>query len=149
MGQVLLGLGGKMYFGSPGTTPTQAAENEVLNARDVNMNLEWSMANTTRRGSKRQKTSKPTIRSITIELDLINVPTDSDVATLQAAAVAGTAVAILALDQDSGEGPDGDFYVASWQRAEPIEGEEAFSVTLEPTDEYRTLDWYESSSSSS
>ncbi len=139
---ILTGLDGKMYISATAGTAATSADTEAENLKDVTVNCEWSSADATRRASGKYRSKKLTIKEMKIEGTLVNVKGAADVALFATAWNAGTAIAVLCLDEASGDGPDGDFYVTNMSRSEPNEDCQTFSVSLEVCDDDRAATWH-------
>jgi hypothetical protein len=140
---------GKLYYSSTaGSAPSEIEANEMKNVKNATLTLGSALADITTRGSNGHQSQKPVQSNWEISFDMENRPTDGDVVAVLDAYLAKSAIAILALDQDGGEGPNADFYVSQCDRGEPLDGTEVYSVTLVPTDENRAINWHLGSTSS-
>ena len=139
---ILTGLDGKMYISATAGTAATSADTEAVNLKDVTVNMEQATADATRRASGKYRSKKPTLKEMKIEGTLVNVKGATDVPIFISAWNGGTPIAVLCLDEESGDGPDGDFYVTNASRSEPNEDCQTFSVTLEACDVHRAPTWH-------
>lgn len=131
-----VGFEGKLYRGTAGST----ASDEVTGVTDVNYTVDADRADTSTRASI-WKFSKVAMLSLSIDFTMKQDETDSDLTALKAAAVAGTPIALRTRDYASGYGVDADFNI-TFQKGEPLNGEQTVQFTAEPTDESsRTPTW--------
>lgn len=135
-GDLLIGLDGKFLYGTAGSQ----ADTEATNVDDVTGKITDDFATISRRG-KRFKDNKPTAGDVEISLKLYKVAGDAFRATLIAAKLAKTPLAIYATEEDSGEGFDGDFYVGDMQDAQGNADAQAWDVTFKATQEQREVTW--------
>ena len=143
---MIIGLDGKLHFGTAGATVTPIdGTTEVKNARDVTIHLEWGETDATCRGSGRKDEIEITSQNHHIEFDLVNNRADADVIALKNAHLNGTLIALLALDEETGEGPDGDYYITGFTRGEPMKEGQTFKVVAKPSSKNRVWTWYEPS----
>jgi len=131
-----IGLNGKLYYGTAGST----AGTEVTNARDVTLALEKGEADSTVRGDTWESTTT-TLLSGSIEFDLLWDSADTACEAIRAAFFAGTVLAFLQLDAASGKGIDADFEVVRWGREEPLRDMMRVPVTIKPTNVNRAPTW--------
>lgn len=140
---------GKLYYSStPGSAPEEIIANEMKNVKNATLTLGSTLADITTRGSNGHQSQKPVQSNWEISFEMENRPADGDVAAVLDAYLAKTSIAVLALDQEGGEGPNADFYVSQCDRGEPLDGTEIYNVTLVPTDENRAIGWHLGTTSS-
>lgn len=134
-----MGFEGKLYYGVAGST----ASTEVTNSRDITYNLTTDKGDTTGRdsGSPPIETMRVTIRKISISFTMLNKASDATLASLLAAAYAGTAVALRTKDHSTGSGFDGDV-ILEVNQGKPLRGEQTYEFTAVPTEENRTPSLY-------
>lgn len=130
-GDYQIALEGDFCTGAEGS----AATTVQTNVDEVKLGMAKTVAKWLRRG-KKFRGSKPTARDVSLEWKMAKFEADAFVATIKAAYVNDTRLAIYAKDP-SGEGMDGDFYVTDWQEEQGNEGGIEISVKAEITDELR------------
>ena len=130
-----IGFEGKLYWGSAGST----AATELTIARDVSYKAEPVLADTSDRANISEH-SRATLVKTSIEFEVNNDNSNSFVAAVRAAAVAGTAIAFRTKDYASGWGADGDFNV-SIDESQPLKDAQRIKVSASPNNELRSLAW--------
>jgi len=131
MANVKMGFEGLVYRGTAGSTATTLLEN----IKDVSYNLDIEKGNTTVRGDSTTipiETEDVSVRKVSIEFNMINDTTDTDLETIRAAAFAGTIIALRLKDHSSGKGFDGDVTL-SVGNSLPLAGEQDISFTATPS----------------
>lgn len=130
-----MGFEGKLYYGAAGST----ASTEITNCRDVKVGLGTDKGDTTGRdsGSPPIETMRVTVRKMTLTFTMLNKASDTTLAALLSAAMAGTAVALRGKSNSSGLGPDADF-ILDVDNGQPLKGEQTYDFTATPTEENRT-----------
>jgi len=126
-----MGFEGLLYIGAPGAT----ASTLLTNCTDVTYNFDFDTGKTTIRGDGTVipiETEDVTLRKASIEWTMINDVTDVNLATVLAAATAGTAIAIRTKDNVAGKGFDGDM-VCKMEHGEPLSGEQTYKITATPS----------------
>ena len=111
-----LGIQGKTYVGAPGSTPATLLNDET----DVNLEISNQMASYATRGQPR-KTNRPTTQELKMSFTVVKDFANPQFVALHAAAINRTAVAIKSIDNTSGYGWDGDWYVNA-KEGQPLEG---------------------------
>jgi hypothetical protein len=124
----LIGLDAKLYRGTAGST----AATPMTNVRKVKLNREKAEANLSRRGS-RFNLSKSTMKTISVEFEMVGSDTDADLAAIRAAWEADTPLAFKIVDKTGGRGVDADFEIFKFDRDEDEEKEQVYAVILKPT----------------
>lgn len=132
-----MSLDGKLYYGTAGS---QAAT-ELTNVQDVTLTLEKAMADTSRRAGAGWETSKGTLKSMSIEFTMIDDSTDAALAAIKDAWLNNTLLAFYAKDAASGEGPDADFDVVTFNRNEALREAITYSVTIKAAYDTRAPTW--------
>ena len=125
-----MGYQKKLYVGTAGTTATT----QVLQAIDLDYNVDYDYGNTTVRGAGTSvpiETQNPTVRKPKVSWKMIDDPTDAVLITLIAASKNGTAIAVKVSDS-GGTLFDGDCYIPK-QCAFPLRGESTYSFEATPT----------------
>lgn len=131
-----VGLDGKLYYGTAGSTAT----NELTIVRDVTADIAVDEADASTRASG-WKDYIPTMKDMTLTFDIVNDPSNAGYQALRAACMAGTPIALRSLDSASGEGPDADFCVYGFPRSEPLGDVQTISLTCKPTHVNRQPTW--------
>ena len=121
----VLGMNAKLYQGAAGAT----AATEITNVRDVTLTMEAGEADITTRGNSGWRGTAPTLRECTAEFEMIWNPSDASFTAIKDAFLTAGTVALLILDQESGQGPDGDFSITNFSRNEALEEAITVSVT--------------------
>ncbi len=124
-----LGFEGKLYYGAAGSLAT----NEMTNVRDITVSVENGEADVTTRASNGWKATAATLKSGSIEWEMIWEPGDAGFDAIKNAYFNNTAIALAALDGADGEGLDADFSITKFSRSEPLEDAMKVSVTAKPT----------------
>jgi len=125
-----MGYQKKLYVGTAGS----AAATQVLQATDVDYNVDYDFGNTTIRGAGTSvpiETENPTVRKARVSWKMIDDPSDSVLITLIAASKNGTAIACKITDSGATLF-DGDIYIPK-QCAFPLRGESTYSFEGHPT----------------
>ena len=136
-GDYRIGLDGKFYYGSAGST----AGAEADNVRSVNLNLSKRTAEALRRG-KKWVAKKPVATEATLEFEILDIEGDTFLSNIKNSFMNDTKVALYPTDGASGEGLDADYYITAFNRAENNEDFIVYSATAEPTDEGRDPNWH-------
>jgi len=132
-----LGMNGKAYYGTAGTT----AASELTNITDVTISLETGEADVTTRGNNGWRATVATLKDGTTEFEMMYDPDDAGFIAIQAAWAASTAIALLFLSGTGGSGLDADFVITNFSRSEPLEEAMKVSVTAKPTYSTRAPVW--------
>jgi len=135
-GDYRIGLDGKFYYGTAGST----ASTEANNVDDVNLNLSARTAAAVRRG-KAWVASKPIVKEATLDFKAWDIEADSFLTAVKNAYMNATRIALYPKDASSGDGLDADYYITGFNRAEGNEDFITYQVTAEPTDETRDPTW--------
>ena len=134
-----MGFNAKLFRGVAGTT----AATEVKNISDCSVNIEAGEVEASVRGSD-WKSYAYGLKDASIEFKLMaNEATGSDdnIAAFRDAFLNRTAIAVLARDKASGQGPDADWIVTNFSREENLEDAIAYNVTLKPNTDLRKPTW--------
>lgn len=134
---IRLGMEAKLYHGAAGAT----AATEMSNVKDVTLNLEKGEADVTTRGNQGWRATVGTLKDGSVEFEMVWDSSDSGFAAIKNAYFANTAIALLILDAEDGEGLDADFSVTNFSRNEPLEEAITVSVTVKPTYSTRAPAW--------
>lgn len=122
-----------LYIGTAGST----ASTQVLNAQDVDYNLDPERGETTTRGDGSAvpiATSRVTCLKPTVTFKMLNKPGNATLATIIAAAKTGGPLAVRTKSYSSGLGFDGDM-TFSQKHGAPLKGEGSFEFVGEATEE--------------
>jgi hypothetical protein len=125
-----------LYYGTAGSQ----AGTQLTIIRDVTYNVTSEKGETTANGDgSTPPITTERVTGITAELgfDMINDSSDASLASMIAAARAGTTVALYYKDYSSGKGFDGDV-ILEVENGAPYKGEQTFSFTARPNDDDRT-----------
>lgn len=137
-----LGMNAKMYHGVAG----EQATSELANVRDVTLNLEKGEADVTTRGNEGWRATVGTLKSGSVEFEMMWDTGDTGFAAIKDAYFNDTPIALLILDGDvseaGSEGLDADFSVTNFTRNEPLEEGITVSVTVKPTYSTRAPSWF-------
>jgi predicted secreted protein len=122
-----LGIKGKMYYGTAGSTgiPTK----ELSNITDVTITLDASEADVTTRDNDGFRATVGGLKECTIEFDMLYLAKDDGFTAIKNAWLKGEQIHLAALTSANGEGPVGDFSITGFSRSEPLEEEIKYSVT--------------------
>ena len=122
-----LGIKGKMYYGTAGTTglPTK----ELTNITDVTITLDASEADVTSRDNSGFRATVGGLKECTIEFDMLYLAKDEGFKAIKNAWLNGDQIHLAALTSANGEGPVGDFSITGFSRSEPLEEAIKYSVT--------------------
>lgn len=131
---IKLGKDAVLYFGTAGTAAYSAATpTKADGISDATLNLSMSEAKVATRGNGGVEGILPVLLSVEVTF---KIPLDTSDAFYQAVGTAFTGRTQIALTPLTGpkavagnEGPDGDFSVVKFDRAEPIDGEQSMDVT--------------------
>jgi hypothetical protein len=136
---IKLGSECKLYHGPAGTT----ADTVMGNVRDLTLNLEKGEADVTTRANQGWRAIVATLKSGTVEFEMVWDTDDTGFTALKNAYFNNTPIALAILDGENGEGLDADFSVTNFSRSEPLEEAVTVSVTVKPTYSTRAPAWIE------
>jgi hypothetical protein len=132
---IRMGYEAELYTGTAGST----AATQLDIVRDVNMTIEPTTVDVSSRASIIDSNATAGI-VLSMDFEMLNDDTVASVATLRAAAFAGTAVAFRSKDKASGVGIDGDFIV-SVSEGQPLRDKQTLKFTCKPTSANRVPVW--------
>ena len=138
---IKLGMEAKLYYGRAGST----ANTELNNVKDVTLNLETGEADVTTRGNQGWRATVATLKSGTVEFEMIWDTGNAGFTAIKNAYFNNTPIALAILDYENGEGLDADFSITNFSRNEPLEEAITVSVTAKPTYSTRAPAWVEGS----
>jgi len=136
---IKLGMDAKVYYGAAGST----ASTELINVKDVTLNLETGEADVTTRGNQGWRATVATLKNGTVEFEMVWDTGDAGFAAIKNAYFNNAPIALAILDGDDGEGLDADFSITNFSRNEPLEEAITVSVTAKPTYATRAPAWKE------
>ncbi len=140
---VKLGMNGKLYR----NTGTYAAPvwAEITNVKDVTLSLETGEADVTTRANNGWKASKATLKTASVEFDMVWDPDDEGFAAMRTAFFENTPVELFVADADqdleAAEGLRATMSVIKFDRKEPLEEAMTVSVSVKPTYAEHAPEW--------
>src|SRR5262245_14248861 len=140
---VKLELEAKLYrnTGSVGT-PTW---NEIINVKDLTLNLEAGEADVTTRGNNGWRATVATLKDGSIEFEMVWDTADDDFATIRDAFLNRSSVEFAVMDGDiaaaGSQGLRATCMVTNFSRNEPLEEAISVSVTVKPTYAATAPEW--------
>lgn len=132
-GDVQIGLDGKFYYGTAGST----ASTEATNIEDVTVNLSTTEVDITRRGSTWEG-SKVILLTGEITATLQKREGDAFMTSVETAYLNKTRIAIYAKSSSTGKGLNADCYVTQMNDGQPLKDKQTYDLTFKITDELRT-----------
>jgi len=136
---IKLGMEAKLFYGVAGAT----AATELTNVKDVTLNLESGEADVTTRGNAGWRATVGTLKTGSVEFEMIWDSADAGFAAIKDAYFNNTPIALAILDGVGGEGLDADFSITNFSRKEALEEAITVSVTAKPTYSTRAPAWVE------
>jgi hypothetical protein len=131
----VLGMKGKAYFGTTGAELSTLTEMD--NIKDLTGTYETGEADISTRANSGWKATAPTLRSCTIEFEMVWKPGDGGFDAVKTAFLAAGTLEFTALDAPKDDatagGIKGTFCVTNFSRKEPLEEAMTVSVTLKLT----------------
>ncbi len=140
---IKLGMEAKLYR-NDGTyaSPTWV---EVLNLKDLTLNLEAGEADVTTRGNAGWRATIASLKDGSIEFDMLWDTADANFTAIRSAFFAGTDVEFAVMDGDvAGSGSQGlraTMAITSFSRNEALEEAISVSVTCKPTYSANPPEW--------
>jgi len=140
---VKLGMDAKLYRNT-GTyaTPTW---NEVLNVKDVTLNLEAGEADVTTRGNAGWRANIATLKDASLEFEMVWDTADDDFTALRTAFLSNGSVEFAVMDGDitttGSQGLRATMSITNFSRSEPLEEAIKVSVTAKPTYAANAPEW--------
>lgn len=138
-----VGLDAKLYRNS-GTyaAPTWS---ELVNAKDVTLNLEAGEADASRRGGNGWRETLMALKDGSVEFELVYDNTDAEFTALKDAFFGGTTVELAVMDGDIADtgtqGLRATMSVVNFSRNEPLEEALTVSVTVKPAPADNPPEW--------
>ncbi len=129
--EYVLGMNAKIYRGVTGAL--LAAMTEMDNVKDVTTTMEAGEADITTRANSGWRATAPTLKSCTVEFEMLWKPGDLAFEAIKDAFLGNTTVELAILDQESdtsgAQGPKGSFSITNFTRNEALEEAVTVSVT--------------------
>ena len=132
---IRVGHEAKLYMGAAGST----AATELTIARDVNYSIETTTADVSSRASIIDSNAAVGV-VLGIDFEILNDNSIAGIATLRAAAFAGTAIAFRSRDWTTGVGIDADFLITI-SEGQPLRDKQTIKITGKPTSATRVPAW--------
>lgn len=126
--QFTLGMKCQLLFGAP--EDALGALTEVENVKDVTLNMSKATADATTRGNQGWRANVGTLRECNVDFQIQWEPGDAFFDALLASFLGDDLVRLAVLDE-AGYGPLGDFSVTNFTRNEELEGVVTVDVTVE------------------
>lgn len=138
-----VGLDAKLYRNSGSyATPTW---NELMNAKDVTLNLEAGEADASRRGSGGWRETLMTLKDGSVEFELVYDSADAEFTALKDAFFGANTVEMAVMDGDiattGSQGLRATMSVINFSRNEPLEEALTVSVTVKPAPSDNPPEW--------
>ncbi len=135
MAERLIGFEGILLWGAAGSTASTA----LTIVRDVSYKIDTTDADVSDRGSI-IKYNRAAQVAFSIEFEVNNDSSNSFIAAVRTAALAGDPIAIRTRDKTSGWGVDGDFII-SIDESQPLTDAQRLKYSAMPTNENRSVSW--------
>ena len=132
---IKLGMEAKLYR----NTGTYAAPTwvEMLNVKDLTLNLEASEADVTTRGNAGWRATIAALKDGSIEFEMVWDTSDADFTAIKDAFFGNTSVEFAVMDGDitttGSQGLRAEMSITNFSRSEPLEEAIGVSVTAKPT----------------
>lgn len=131
----VLGMNAKIYQGASGGAITTLTE--MSNVKDVTVSMETGDADITTRANSGWKGIAPTLRTLSVEFEMVWKPGDSGFDALKTAFLTAATVELAVLDgpqaTTGSQGPKGTFAITNFSRKEALEEAITVSVTAKLT----------------
>lgn len=140
----VLGMKAGLYIG-PADTFTPDTMTELAKIKDATLSLEAGEADISTRDNDGWEATAPTLRSCSLEFELLWTPGDANFVAIRDAFLNSTEIALAALDQKrtvvGAQGPVGNFTITNFSRNESLTEAITVSVTakLSKFDEWHTV----------
>ena len=132
-----LGMDAKLYYGTAGTT----ANNVIDNVTNVTLSLSKAEADVTTRGNNGWRATVATLKDAEISFSMVWDTEDAAFTAIKNSYINDTAIAMLVLDEEGGQGLDADCMVGNFTRNEDLEDAIRVDVTIKPTYSTRAPSW--------
>jgi len=133
-----LGIQGRLYYGTAGTTADTPAEN----IRDLTLDLKGDEVDATTRAHGGFKGYMRGLKDCAVDWKMNADGSDAFYQALRNSFTEGTGIALAVLDEEGGVGIDADFQVISCPRAEPNSGVMEITIAVKPhADTDRAAEW--------
>ncbi len=120
----VLGMNAKIYHGDAGDD-TPSTMTELDNVKNVTLTMEAGEADITTRANSGWRATAPTLKTCTVEFEMVWKPGDAGFDAVKAAFLANTTLALAVLDGAEDvvgtQGPIGDFGITNFSRNEALE----------------------------
>ena len=140
---VKLGMDAKLYRNT-GTYATPVW-NEVVNVKDVTLNLEAGEADVTTRGNAGWRANIATLKDASLEFEMVWDTADDDFTALRTAFLSNGSVEFAVMDGDitttGSQGLRATMSITNFSRSEPLEEAIKVSVTAKPTYAANAPEW--------
>ncbi|MBE3133282.1 MAG: hypothetical protein IMZ55_07395 [Acidobacteria bacterium] len=132
MPDYVLGLNAKLYYGTAGAALGALAE--LTNVRDVSLSLEKGEADVTTRANSGWRATAGTLKSATLDFQMVHKPGDAGFEAIRTAFLANTTLEVAALTGERAtsntEGPQASWSITNFSRNEGLEEAITYDVTL-------------------
>jgi len=131
---VKTGMEAKLFYKAGGVA-AQGNWAELTNVKDNTLNLEKGEADVTTRGNNGWKATVGTLKSGSVEFEMVWDTEDDGFQTISEAYFEDKAIGLAIMDgpMESGTGLMADFAIINFSRKEPLEEAITVSVTAKPT----------------
>lgn len=141
MARFLLGKNAKFYFSDTLlAADNDSSENDwtvVGNVRDLSLSIDMGEADVTARDGDGWEQIAGTLKSGSLEFEMVWRPGDAAFAAVLEALLAGEEIALMALDQDKdtpgAQGLASNFTVTSARKGEELRNAQILSITAKPS----------------
>jgi hypothetical protein len=129
------GMQAKLYYKVGGVAAAQGDWVELTDIKDNTLNLEKGEADVTTRGNNGWKATVGTLKSGSVEFEMVWNPDDAGFSAISDAFVGDSAIGLAILDgpKETGTGLVADFSITKFSRNEKLEEAVTVSVTAKPT----------------
>jgi len=141
---VKTGMEAKLFYKAGGVA-AQGNWAELTNVKDNTLNLEKGEADVTTRGNNGWKATVGTLKSGSVEFEMVWDTEDDGFQTISEAYFEDKAIGLAIMDgpMESGTGLMADFAITNFSRKEPLEEAMTVSVTAKPTYSTTAPQWVE------
>lgn len=106
---------------------------ELENVKDVTLNVEKAEADVTTRGNNGWRAVVGTLKEGTVEFQMVWDTGNAGFTAIKDSFLENTVIGLQVLDEEDGEGLQGDFMITNFSRTEPLEEAIMVSVTAKLT----------------
>ena len=149
--ETLKGFEGQIRYGVAGTRPSLTGSTNILErVTDVNVPHSFSELDSSMRATGGFATTELGLQTVGVEFTMFNIKKSggsrpADVEFVRNAILTRQKVALLVLDQASGEGIDADFVLSTADNDQALDALQSWSVTGKLTWAGRKPEWYKPS----